>query len=383
MKFQNWMKSDNLDFILDKEWTKIKPTTVEFVPTLNCNFSCTQCAYKKAKEETMTKENSDMSQETMEISLQRLKDGGIKNILVTGGGEPLISPLTPQILELSKDMGLTSALYTNGLLLTRKTINRIFEAEPLFVRVSVYGGNQDVMNQYTNTQSSHTHDLVLGKIDKMGEQKEIIGSDLNIGISYLVHPQTADSVLEFGQKMRSLKHIDNIDYIRFTPAVEYFGKEQHSQDMMKKVFDVVTGDITEMFEDSNTEIKPYFHRVNDLHKEKGYEKCLANGWYAELSPTGKLYLCCEKHFLPEYEIGDLTVNTLDEIWQSEKRLKLIEKINEECLSDCPTLCKPHELNKIFNEIKDTPNLRYKVDRAIRQEKIDNRYCPGKLDDFQS
>lgn len=48
----NWIKHQrNLENILDGDYLAIKPLTVEFVTTLNCNFRCVQCSYSESKKE--------------------------------------------------------------------------------------------------------------------------------------------------------------------------------------------------------------------------------------------------------------------------------------------------------------------------------------------
>ncbi|MDP7196630.1 MAG: radical SAM protein [SAR202 cluster bacterium] len=271
MKLENWMLSKNLNEILNQDYDLIKPITAEFVTTLNCNFSCTQCAYKPAKEnnsvwkKTSKKSNIQMTEEVMELSLERLAEGGVKNILITGGGEPLITPVTLKTMAKANELNLTHALYTNGFLLTKRITEEIISLDPLFTRISIYGGNQRTMNQYTQTKSMKSFDSLIEKIDNIAKVKKEANSSMNLGLSYLVHPITANSVLEFAHRIRELTNIDNINYIRFTPAVDYFGGQQHSKELMNDVFEVVNGIIKPLFEDINTEIKPYMHRVNDLH----------------------------------------------------------------------------------------------------------------------
>lgn len=324
-----------------------------------------------------------MTEGVMNLCLERLAEGGVKNILITGGGEPLMNPVSLMAMSKANELNLTHALYTNGYLLNRKTIEEIIGLNPLFTRISVYGGNQKTMNQYTQNSGVRTFDSLIEKIDNIAKSKKDACSDMYLGLSYLVHPITANSIVEFAQKIRNLNNVDQINYVRFTPAVDYFGNQQHSKELMRDVFEVVNEKIMEMFKDVDTEIKPYVHRLNDLHGEKNYKECRASGWFAEIAPSGRVYLCCEKHFLPEYEIGDLKSSTLGEIWVGDQRKDVIQRVNDQCLVNCPTLCKPHELNKIFMELEGLPNAKELVLRALRQNEITERYCPGKLDDFQS
>jgi sulfatase maturation enzyme AslB (radical SAM superfamily) len=397
IKIPKWMNiSDNLDKILDGNYDEIRPVTAEFVPTLNCNCRCSQCSYEPPKKERGVWEKNDtknemlhMTKDVMISSLDKLAEVGVENILFTGGGEPLMNPLTVFGMEYAKKKGSTVALYTNGSLLTKKNTERILTLNPVFTRISVYGGDQETVEAYTHSGNDKMFQTVIDNISMMAEQKKKLNSEMNLGLSYLVHPITAPTIGKFLNAVRNIKDLDQIDYIRFTPAVDYYDGEQHDQDFMENVFKNIKENLMPEFNDIPTKIKLFYHRLNDLNKTKSYSKCRASGWFAEVGPAGKLYLCCEKHFNPEYEIGDLKTQSFNEIWHSDTRNDLIKKINDSNCSVCPTLCKPHELNKIINSIelfrkqgKINVVKKWAEDLLAYGRECDI-YCPSKLDNFQS
>jgi MoaA/NifB/PqqE/SkfB family radical SAM enzyme len=400
----SWIRNKtNFKHLLNKDYDKIKPITTEFVTTLNCNYRCEQCAYKEPKKEldVWLEKNSGkkfkanknpkthMSHEVMKVCIDRLIEGGVQNILFTGGGEPLMNPVTIEGMEYAKKKGAVVALYTNGRLLSTNLIKRIVKTDPLFVRISVYGGNQETSQEYTRAFSDHKlFQTVMNNINYLAEEKKSSGSQMHIGISYLVHPITSGSVKEFAKNLKKLKNVDEINYVRFTPAVDYFHKKQHSQDFMEEIFGFIEKEVKPMFEGKPTKILLYHHRLKDLNRKKSYAKCRASGWFGEVGPSGEMYLCCEKHFMPEYKIGDLKVQSLDEIWEGTDRKNVISRVNKTACENCPTLCKPHELNKIFHELEESMNagkteLINTWAEDLLQHGKDYGYKPGRLDDFQS
>lgn len=395
-KIPNWISNaPNLEKIMAGNYSEIVPVTAEFVQTLNCNYRCVQCAYMKAKQEKGSWLRNDpaspelhMTEEIMKATLDKLAEGGVRNILFTGGGEPLMHPLAIQAMEHAKRNGNVVALYTNGRLLTKRKISRILELDPLFVRISVYGGNQKTVARYTQTTDSHSFEKVIRNIEAMAEEKDKVGSKMNLGLSYLIHPITSGSIHEFADAILRMKHMDQIDYIRFTPAVDYIHGRQHNQRDMEQIFQDIEDNIAKRFEGTPIKIKLYYHRLQDLDKPKSYTHCRASGWFIEVGPVGELFLCCETHFKPEYRIGDLKTQSLNEIWCSDLRKSVIKRVNDSNCSVCPTLCKPNELNKIFDDVEQFRDAG-KIGRVETWAKDLIRYgkgcgyCPGKLDDFQS
>lgn len=395
-KIPNWVsKASNLEKIMAGNYSEIVPVTAEFVLTLNCNYRCVQCAYMGAKQEkgswfrnNPASPELHMSERVMKSTLDKLAEGGVRNILFTGGGEPLMHPLTIQAMEHAKRNGNVVALYTNGRPLTKTKIRRILGLDPLFVRISVYGGNQKTVASYTQTTDPDSFKAVIGNIEDMAEEKERAGSKMKLGLSYLIHPITAGSIDEFAETILRMKHMNQIDYIRFTPAVDYSNERQHEQRYMEGIFQNIEENIAKLFESTRIKIKLYYHRLQDLNKRKSYTHCRASGWFVEVDPTGDLFLCCETHFNPKYNIGDLKTQSLDEIWRSDLRKSVIARVNDSNCSACPTLCKPNELNKVFDKVEQFRS-QGKISKVEKWAKDLVRYgqecgyCPGKLDDFQS
>ncbi|MDP3728777.1 MAG: radical SAM protein [bacterium] len=407
VKVPIWVaEKDNLERILKGQYNSIRPVTAEFVTTLNCNFRCVQCSYAEPKkdEDVWLKEDSSrilyqsnfspkthMTSEVMQVTLDRLAEGGVQNILFTGGGEPLMNPITVEGMQRARKNGNVVALYTNGMFMNPSAARRILETQPLFVRVSVYGGDEKSAKKYTQTregQSAYT--TVIENIKSFALEKEETHSETRLGLSYLIHPLNVDGIDSFADTILTFPSpvLEQLSFIRFTPAVDYFHGQQHSKEFMEQAFDRVVQGISPRFEGTGIKIKPYYHRLKDLNAKKGYGTCRSNGWFVEVSPSGETFLCCEKHFLPDYKIGDLTSQTLDEIWNSKLREDVIKRVNDTQCADCPTLCKPHELNKRFNQIEE---LREdgeiaRVEQWVKdiiQSGIECGYCPGKLNNFES
>ena len=122
---------------------------------------------------------------------------------------------------------------------------------------------------------------ILKNLRLLAQEKIKTKSSTQIGLSFLLHPDTMNDFNQIEKyliKTLSPKELEVINSCRFTPAVDYFGGPQHSNEMMRKFFVFIEKNIKPKLEKFGIDVKLYFHRLNDLNKRKTYKKCRASGW---------------------------------------------------------------------------------------------------------
>lgn len=389
------------------DYGEIFPPTYEFVPTLNCIYTCLQCAYREPKKELGIWQRNNFSEtyhmtfETMKTLLGMLRENGARNILFTGGGEPLVNVNTPFAMKYAHDVeGLNVALYTNGALLTEKTARVIFSAVPVFVRVSLNAGTAETHAKFHRPRRKDGKidffSKTLSGIEWLAKTKRAAGSNTVLGVSYLVHPENVQDILSGSMAIARLarKYRGMINYMRFTPAVNYYGKDQHSKGFFEDALEQTERGVVPLLQDSGVEPLIYFHRFKGLYEPRTYHNCLASSWYGEVGPGGILYHCCEKMLNAQFALGSLLEKPMPELWHGEGRSRVLglvsRAIEGESSSPCPIVCKPHELNKKFDLIERIRGegridlvsaWLEQIHRIIALHP--QQYLPGALDGFQS
>lgn len=347
----------------------ILPVTVELVPTLNCTYRCGKnqtsmgCAYRPQKELYGNWDKNVFDDERvhmrdprlMGLITDRLAEAGVRAVIVTGGGEPTLSKVTVEGIKKLKSAGLDVGLYTNGSVLTERQIKQLISADIDFIRVSLNAGTENghrSQHDYLHPNANYFQ-RVLKNIYLIA--KEIIDSQSNteFGIGMLVSSRNRGELFVSAERMleAASRAGGGIDFVTYRPEIDYYGGDQIDQEISKEA-DEAHGKISDLFSETEIKFRWLSRRFEGAKGGKGYKKCLANSIIGEIAPDARLYLCCEKHFMPDYLIGDLKAVSFQENWQSEQRRMVIDRINNEQLSQCPSLCKPHELNKIFNEIEE-------------------------------
>jgi sulfatase maturation enzyme AslB (radical SAM superfamily) len=177
-----------------------------------------------------------------------------------------------------------------------------------------------------------------------------VGGSMELGLSYIVNPVNVKGLIPFAREISKIG--PGIDFVRFTPTLDFWGGPQHSQKMFNQAVRTIEKEVTPYLKQIGTRVSIFYHRFQNVNEEKPYQQCLAHPWFAEIGPDGGAFLCCELNLLPEYRIGNLVERSLSDIWKSPERMKVVTKVNESQLAKCPTFCKPHELNKIFHQIEN-------------------------------
>ncbi len=106
------------------------PAVLAISPTMRCNYSCKGC-YSRGRPI-----DGELSVSEIDDLLFEAEDSGILAVVVTGG-EPLLVPDLPHILE--RHRRLLFVLITNGSLLTRELSRRLYRAGNVVTLVSIEG----------------------------------------------------------------------------------------------------------------------------------------------------------------------------------------------------------------------------------------------------
>ncbi len=176
--------------VVDGEWEVkyrgSKPQTVIVELTTRCNLSCRHC-FRNA----MMEDLGDMSRSLVEKLLEDLASVGVKRVVFTGFGEPLVYPYIDQVLERAKSLGFEVVLNTNGTLLDRY-IEAIAEFVDTLV-VSIEAGEEDL---YKEIRRGATLSKVLENLELLNKFRSVTKWSPIIEFWYTIGKYNLDSLLK-------------------------------------------------------------------------------------------------------------------------------------------------------------------------------------------
>ncbi|MHA1615904.1 MAG: tungsten cofactor oxidoreductase radical SAM maturase [Candidatus Njordarchaeales archaeon] len=134
-------------YVILKE--KAGPRILYIEPTLNCNLNCIMCFRRSVKEPF-----GSMKKELFEKIIDDAKKCGVKFIWFGGWGEPLTHPEIFEFIALARDANIDVGINTNGTLLTPEIAEKLLELEVETIVVSSDAATHETYARIRGTKYS-------------------------------------------------------------------------------------------------------------------------------------------------------------------------------------------------------------------------------------
>lgn len=319
------MLKHNITNLLNENWQNQPPITAEIDPSNLCNSNCVWCMFKNYRNQVPT----SISKNAMTSIIKELGNFGVKAIVFTGGGEPLMNnEVFPEAFHIIKDFKMQCGLVTNGLCI-RPYIDNIKET-CTFVRFSLDAAKHETYSQLHGLShfGSASWNALCNDIKECAEEPK-----LDVGLSFLIHPNNYREVINFYKLGKEL----NVDYIQIRPVYD------PQNPLTPEIIFSVKKDLDLYFYD-----KPKAYLQMDRFQQFYSKKCHATPLVTVIGADQNVYLCCQTRGNPEYTLGNLKEQSFTQIWHGQKRRQIINKINT---TKCPP-CRHNKYNQLLNQLQD-------------------------------
>jgi len=324
-----------------REWVRTglsRPVTIEMDLTNLCNQKCPHC-FGYAPE----RDAARMHLEEAKRIISQIKEVGARGLTFTGGGDPLVSPICLPCVEHARSLGLDVGFITNAQALTEAHA-RTLMASCQWLRVSIDAATPEVFMK-THGMDEKMFRKVLDNVRLLARIKRETGSACTLGVGFLTSPETKKDVYAFAELGLNL----GVDYAQYRPLLRRHGAAD---------VDYSDPEILSEMRRAAALSTPAYRVVSSEHKyeliakgelERDYKKCYGQHFAAVVSADKKMYVCCHMRGVEKYCLGDLSKQSLPEIWSSERRQKVAESVD---FKDCPPLCRCDSFNTILWKIKE-------------------------------
>lgn len=332
----------HLDRIKDYlDGKNISPITVEIDPSGECNHNCLRCTFEAYHK------NSMLSEELMKGLADDFSELGVKAVLWTGGGEPLMNRAMPNVFQYFAEKKIEQGIATNGALVTANHI-ALFADHFEFVRFSVDAAS-DKMHQRVHRPINGKNDF--SKIKKTIKDlcKKRVGSTrkFDVGFSFLTHPENYKELYDAAKLSKDW----GVNYFQIKPVVMH-RKDQISTDYLEKCFHYIH--TTKDLETDSFKVIVLDYKFEDLVRRdftRTYEFCWGHPFMTTVSADGYVNFCCHTRGLKEYTFGKVTEKQrFRDVWEGPDRKEAIDRMKRDGLTKCPPNCKYHMMNQILQEV---------------------------------
>ncbi len=302
------------------------PVTMELDLTDFCNHKCPKCIGGRAKR----KMRSDDARRV----LREMAEYGVRGVIFTGGGEPLMHKDCVALCEFAAQQGLRVGLITNGTLVAIKGgMIDTSQSESLvqscdWIRVSLDAGDDAL---YRKVHGVDEFAKAADAISQLAYSKRKLGVDCTVGVGYLTSAATKRGMLDATQLARRM----SADYIQFRP---YHYDDTDIMDALT----VCRQHETESFKVLASEQK-YRHFAN---WRRPYETCHGAHFVGAVQADGTLPICCHYRGVKEMEYGNVLQQGLKELWHSKDKKDLLERID---VQKCVPFCRADHINRLLQD----------------------------------
>jgi pyruvate-formate lyase-activating enzyme len=204
----------------------VPPVTIDAWPSLSCNARCPLCPFRLsgARDEVDRSERlSLLSQDVAQSVLAGAARTGVRSVIFSGGGEPLLHPNVTDPVDQAVKAGLQWALFTNGLRMTPPLAAALLARGPAFLRVSLDAGTADEHAQVYALPPSAFEAIVANVIAAAKTARDC--GTRAFGLSFTLLPTVSDSQLMAIKSLLQQILIaagDGLGFVAFRPRVVHY-----------------------------------------------------------------------------------------------------------------------------------------------------------------
>lgn len=325
------------------DWIKgknIYPIELEVGLSGACNHRCIFCAVDYIDYKPVM-----IDKDVLVSNLNELAYKGLKSVIYSGEGEPLINKNAPDIINKTKSFGIDVAMSTNGVLLTEEISNECLSSLT-WIRFSVAGITDKT---YESIHRCPKDDLkiVLDNIQSAVKVKKDNMLKTTIGVQLLLIPENEDEILKMAKVLREL----GVDYFTIKP----FSQHPKSKNCIKIDYNKFL-DLEKQLQSLQTdEFKIYFraNAVRKLSHKKGYNKCRALPFMVHVDANANLWPCIAFVGVDDLKYGNLYESSFVDIWEGTNRKKVVDYFNNMNIEkSCREICRLDEMNIYLHELSN-------------------------------
>lgn len=360
--------ADRVKLVLEGRYDEVKPLHVELSPTYLCNFACPWCSCRSAREEWS---DADVFNHPRATPMTVMRDAKLDRILnhladhkvgiMWVGGEPTMNPLLYPAALRADQLGLAQCLFTNGSLLNEQRIVALFDANLVFVRLSLNAVSKEVHAAHHDYDPRRGYaDTVLRNLATLAETRAQRRSPTLVGVSVVVDEGNIadlESTATLLARLCEVYGTGAIDYAIFRPAFPFYSAQIDIRDDTVSRFLEIMGPEAPMrhllIQHGIDVVVPEQSGVEPGPAARDDRGCIAAGWFGEVTPNGDMVVCSDRYGNPDYIIGNVAQMTLDDLWAGQGRRTVLQLARQTaCFQTyCPSNGRGYFFNRLFREIE--------------------------------
>ena len=308
------------------------PFTVYIEQTKYCNFKCFYCIHSTRDEangefRALGHRMQHIDEGFFEKIIHDLKafpQGGIKRIVFSGLGEPLMNPRLPDYVRMAVEAGIAGRVevITNGLLLTPEKSKALVEAGITNINISVQGLDAEGYQETCGVRIDFDH--YLENLKYLYEHKGNVQ----------IYIKAIDATLKTKENEKKFFRI-------FSPFadriyIEHLVVMQQQMDGLREIVDGT---------------KNFYGEELDVNRKV----CAQSFYFMQIGCEGDIFPCPVPGLGRNLSMGNAKEHTLVEIWNGSRRRGFLRKMlkkEKDQIPDCATCTCFNAINNPMEQLDD-------------------------------
>lgn len=323
-----WLKGEN-----------IYPIEIEISPSGTCNHRCLFCAV-----DYIGYQPDFLDKEVMLRDIRHMSKNGLKSVVCSGEGEPLLNKDMPDMANSIKSYGVDVAMSTNGVLFIKERVEECLEAFS-WVRYSIASMEQD---SYNRIQRGKDGDLekVKENLEEAVRFKRDHKLKTTLGVQCLLLPDNTEQLSYMAKTLREI----GVDYLTIKP----YSQHLHSMNRFVIDYEEMLDLEKQVKEYATDDFAVYFRAaaMKKVHHRKCYKQCYGLPFMTHIDAKGNVWPCVAHIGTEELCYGNIYEQTFEQIWGGSRRQRINERLDGMDINKaCREACRLDEINKYLDELK--------------------------------
>jgi len=285
--------------------------------------------------------------ECLKKFLRYAKKRGVKAILYSGEGEPLLHKDIIDITAFTKQLGFDVALSTNGVMLNKDRADKILKCLT-WLRMDVDAATEDTYS-FIHKADKGDFQWLINNIKDTVKIKKQNRLECIINVQFLLIPQNYKEVIKLARMMK----IIGVDQLIIKPHC-YHPLSKNKIDANFPQADLLWLEKKlEKYADDNFNVIFCYRMMKKNKEQKPYSFCFGFAFAAHITARGDIYPCNAFVGKKEFSFGNICKKNFRDIWEGKKRKNIVKKIrNNWDVENCRNSCRLDEMNRYLWELKN-------------------------------
>lgn len=315
------------------------PVHIRIKPINACNHHCWYCAYRAdnlALGGRMVLRDK-LTDEKMGEIVGDVIAMGVKAVTFSGGGEPLLYPRLPQVVERLAGGGVKVATLTNGSHL-KGPAAEAFARHGTWARVSI-----DAWDGSSYARARGVGEDEYAKVMANLRAFARRGSRCALGVSFIVGKDNADHIADFCRQAKDA----GITSVKFSGCVvSNSGRENNEYHAALAGTVRAQLDLSRKLEDKDFKVIDHYHALEERF-DKSYRRCAYLQFLTVIGADAVVYSCQDKAYTDSGRLGSIKDRSFKDFWFSEENKARMKALDPS--RDCAHHCVSHAKNLLLDE----------------------------------